>query len=336
MWRNHFFQTRIQRIFNFNNSFPLQFFYSSRALSNTSSTSTLLPPLVPGSFKSYTLDFSTITQQEQETLISTPSPLSLELDELSANLTLQGANSLWLKVPLMNGQVFTAAANTGFEFHHASGNLAFLLKWLNKTMPCKVPTYSTHVCGVGGVVIDTNGQVLVVQERSPRFSNVGWKFPGGLSESGEDFGTTAAREVFEETGIKSTFHSVISLRHTHDATSFGMSDLYVLCMMRPVNGKDGYEINIDTNEILQAKWMSGIELQKTTPHPLIKHAITVALHELENEKENELHSTKDQLVPSRNTTPRRHSSSITETELYFKISKKFAKVYTASTSPKLE
>jgi len=43
---------------------------------------------------------------------------------------------------------------------------------------------------------------------------------------GEEFGAAACREVEEETGVRSTFRSLLALRHQHDV-SFGRSDMYV-------------------------------------------------------------------------------------------------------------
>uniref|UniRef100_A0A8C6RLQ9 Nucleoside diphosphate-linked moiety X motif 6 n=1 Tax=Nannospalax galili TaxID=1026970 RepID=A0A8C6RLQ9_NANGA len=56
----------------------------------------------------------------------------------------------------------------------------------------------------GGVFDESTRKVLVVQDQ-----NEMWTFPGGLSEPGEDTGDTAVREVFEETGVKSEFRSVL-------------------------------------------------------------------------------------------------------------------------------
>lgn len=61
-----------------------------------------------------------------------------------------------------------------------------------------------------------------------------WKFPGGLSEPGEDIGDTAVREVLEETGVQSEFRAVLSIRQQHaQPGAFGKSDMYLICRLRP-------------------------------------------------------------------------------------------------------
>uniref|UniRef100_A0A4W5R6B1 Nucleoside diphosphate-linked moiety X motif 6 n=1 Tax=Hucho hucho TaxID=62062 RepID=A0A4W5R6B1_9TELE len=43
-----------------------------------------------------------------------------------------------------------------------------------------------------------------------------WKFLGGLSDPGENIAFTAVREVFEETGVRSEFKSLLSNRQQHN------------------------------------------------------------------------------------------------------------------------
>lgn len=58
-----------------------------------------------------------------------------------------------------------------------------------------------------------------------------WKLPTGLLTLGEDIPAGAAREVFEETGIKTTFETVLAIRQSHRHL-FDRSDLFFVCAMR--------------------------------------------------------------------------------------------------------
>ncbi len=79
--------------------------------------------------------------------------------------------------------------------------------------------------GVGGVVLDGNGNVLMIQEKTG--ISVGhWKFPGGLTNLGEDICDGVAREVLEETGVRAEFQGILFFRQQHKM-AFGISDLYV-------------------------------------------------------------------------------------------------------------
>jgi hypothetical protein len=50
-----------------------------------------------------------------------------------------------------------------------------MLLWLDDNTECKVPPFATHHCGVGGVVINNNNEILLVKEKS---KNSTWKLPG--------------------------------------------------------------------------------------------------------------------------------------------------------------
>ncbi|XP_014394514.1 PREDICTED: nucleoside diphosphate-linked moiety X motif 6 [Myotis brandtii] len=92
-----------------------------------------------------------------------------------------------------------------------------------------------------------------------------WKFPGGLSEPGEDIGDTAVREVFEETGIRSEFRSLLSIRQQHSHPgAFGKSDMYIICRLKPRS----FTIELCPHECLRCEWMDLTDLAKaanTTP-----------------------------------------------------------------------
>lgn len=80
----------------------------------------------------------------------------------------------------------------------------------------KLPSFSTHYIGVGGLVISKDRQkILAIQEAKPIIQGM-WKLPGGLVETGENIQTACAREVYEETGIESKFVSILGFREVQN------------------------------------------------------------------------------------------------------------------------
>jgi ADP-ribose pyrophosphatase YjhB (NUDIX family) len=65
--------------------------------------------------------------------------------------------------------------------------------------------------GVGGFVVNDKNQILVIQEKNGPITSF-WKIPGGRLDPGEEIHDAAIREVFEETGIKTEFQSLICFR----------------------------------------------------------------------------------------------------------------------------
>ena len=90
-----------------------------------------------------------------------------------------------------------------------------LLNWLpGPSEPCPVPPFATHVIGVGGLVVNHQGEVLCVREATPPSGLPPmWKLPGGLMDLGEEISEAVAREVLEETGVKARFKSILNFRH---------------------------------------------------------------------------------------------------------------------------
>ncbi|XP_027629481.1 nucleoside diphosphate-linked moiety X motif 6 [Tupaia chinensis] len=170
----------------------------------------------------------------------------------------QGRIAVWLHIPILQSRLIAPAASLGFCFHHAESDSSTLTLWLGEG-PSRLPGYATHQVGVAGAVFDENTRkILVVQDRN-KSKNM-WKFPGGLSEPGEDIGDTAVREVFEETGIKSEFRSLLSIRQQHASPgAFGKSDMYVICRLRPCS----FTINFCQHECLRCEWMDLEDLAKT-------------------------------------------------------------------------
>ena len=158
----------------------------------------------------------------------------------------------------------------GFQYHHAEGGAATLLLWLPKDESSKVPLFATHHLGVGGLVLNADtesehfNKVLVVKEHG---TNMKWKLPGGLADLGEDIGQAVEREVEEETNIQSKFHSVLTIRHQHQA-QFGRSDIYLICLSIATTDK----ITVD-REIQDAMWMNPATLKEKCQFPTVVTAV---------------------------------------------------------------
>uniref|UniRef100_A0A8D2NN96 Nucleoside diphosphate-linked moiety X motif 6 n=1 Tax=Zosterops lateralis melanops TaxID=1220523 RepID=A0A8D2NN96_ZOSLA len=192
-----------------------------------------------------------------------PDPPHFPLAESVSQWRGEGRVAVWLHVPILQSSLVAVAASQGFAFHHAEQGSSTLTLWLAEG-PSRLPGFATHQLGVAGAVLDeSTGKVLVVQDRNKTIN--AWKFPGGLSNPGEDIGDTAVREVFEETGIKSEFKSILSIRQQHKhPRAFGKSDMYIICRMEP----SSFHISFCQHECLRCEWMDLEELarmENTTP-----------------------------------------------------------------------
>ncbi|XP_074946307.1 nucleoside diphosphate-linked moiety X motif 6 isoform X1 [Phalacrocorax aristotelis] len=185
----------------------------------------------------------------------------------------EGRLAVWLRVPILQSRFAAAAASQGFAFHHAERGSSTLTLWLGEG-PSRLPGYATHQLGVAGAVLDeSTGRVLVVQDRNRTLN--AWKFPGGLSNPGEDI-DTAVREVFEETGIKSEFKSILSIRQQHKHPgAFGKSDMYIICRLEP----SSFTISFCQQECLRCEWMDLAELARTEhATPITSHVAKLLLY----------------------------------------------------------
>lgn len=138
--------------------------------------------------------------------------------------------------------------------------------------------YGTHHCGVGGVVF-SGDKVLIIREHPP--NDKVWKYPGGYTNLGEDFGVAAMREVYEETNIQSKYIRLLAFRHSH-AQQFGRSNLYVVCLLEALTT----EIKMDP-EIVDARWESIHTFRKDyQTSPLVKCITDLALNSLNDTKDS--------------------------------------------------
>ncbi|CAL5336069.1 unnamed protein product [Camellia sinensis] len=163
---------------------------------------------------------------------------------------LQGKKGVWIKLPIELVNLVEATVQEGFRYHHAEPSYLMLVKWISKTEDT-LPANASHRIGIGAFVMNDMGEVLVVQEKNGKFKGTGvWKFPTGVVDQGEDICMAALREVKEEAGIETEFLEILAFRQSHKSF-FGKSDLFFLCMLRPLS----FDIQKQDTEIEAAKWM---------------------------------------------------------------------------------
>ncbi|WP_199610120.1 NUDIX domain-containing protein [Flocculibacter collagenilyticus] len=156
---------------------------------------------------------------------------------------------VWLSVPQTLSSHIPVAIEQGFTFHHAKNEQLTLTKRLEAGS--EVPNFATHTIGTGGVVISEDNQILTIVEQLHMATRPNlFKFPGGMLEPGEMIADGVRREVFEETGISTTFGGLIGFRHYHGG-QFSTSNIYAVCRLYPTS----FDIQIDETEIGKARWM---------------------------------------------------------------------------------
>ena len=180
-------------------------------------------------------------------------PVSTAIFSKQLNQVLSGWRAdhkvLWLEIPRQTAELIPAAIEAGFVFHHACQDSVTLT--LAPTSESFVYPGPSHYVGAGGVVIDNHSRVLVVSERfRGDMSRPFYKLPGGLLHHREDLADGVVREVFEETGVRTRFLAINSIRHRHTG-AFNHSDLYIVCRLMPLSE----DIVIQTSEIEDCCWM---------------------------------------------------------------------------------
>ena len=171
---------------------------------------------------------------------------SQQLSALLSHAKLQKKAVIWLTLPIDLAPLIAVATKQNFTFHNCLPNEVTLVF---KSQPKDfVPFVPTHSLGAGGLVQNSRGEILVIREHGATT----YKLPGGHIELGEKIEDAVIREVLEETGIQTTFNSVLGMASTHPYR-FGKSNIYIVCNLTPLSS----QINIqDTHEIEDAKWIS--------------------------------------------------------------------------------
>jgi 8-oxo-dGTP pyrophosphatase MutT (NUDIX family) len=159
-----------------------------------------------------------------------------------------GAKVVWLELPLRLAALVPIAATAGFEYHSVSDDA--LRMTLRLVEGAYVPPAATHYIGAGGVVIRDGSELLVVSERYRRSGGRHLKLPGGALHPGEHIIDAVRREILEETGVETTFRSLVCFRHWH-GYRHGKSDIYFVCRLDPVT----FDLVRQEDEIEECLWI---------------------------------------------------------------------------------
>ena len=178
---------------------------------------------------------------------------------LQDSLTAWGAKGyrvVWLHIPLAKAQLIPVAVEAGFVFHHSNdGNHEpdnYLMLTYRLEKEALIPSFATHFIGVGGVVLNSRDELLVVSEQHRRDkSRPSYKLPGGALHQGEHIVDGVIREVYEETGVETAFEKLVCFRHWH-GYRYGKSDIYMICRLSPLS----HDITKQDEEIDECLWMS--------------------------------------------------------------------------------
>ena len=160
-----------------------------------------------------------------------------------------GVRGVWLEVPAALVKYLPAALERGFTLRGGDATHVLCCAWLPGG-DSTLPPGPTHQVGVGAVVTDSAGRLLLVQEAvGPAQGR--WKLPTGLCEANEDIGAAAAREVREETGLVVSPKEVLAVRHSHGFHR-GVSDVFFCVRCEAID--EGAVLTPQAGEIARVAW----------------------------------------------------------------------------------
>jgi 8-oxo-dGTP pyrophosphatase MutT (NUDIX family) len=185
---------------------------------------------------------------ESQALLREPADFASLLQRSVAQWQAEGRFLIWLEIPLARAALIPAAAEAGFVFHHSQPQYTMMVHQLQPS--ALIPGYATHYIGIGGVVLNEAGELLVVSEVHRSSARPYYKLPGGALHAGEHLAEAIVREVLEETGVRARFESLVCFRHWH-GYRHGRSDIYFVARLAALS----QDICKQDDEIDDCLWM---------------------------------------------------------------------------------
>ena len=161
---------------------------------------------------------------------------------VAANIAL-----VWVTLAKSQSSLVPLFIDQGFVFHLCNEESLTLICRLQPN--AYAPFAPTHTLGVGGLVQNDAGEVLLIRDKW--MQGKGFKLPGGYVDLGESLALAAQREVMEETGIQAKFNSIVGVINKHPH-AFDKSNTYIVCRLSPLSTTIQIQ---DTDEIEVAVWM---------------------------------------------------------------------------------
>lgn len=149
-----------------------------------------------------------------------------------------------------NMHLLPLLSKLAFKIHHAVDQQLVMYKWISSRSDLATP-YSMFYISCGAAVIKDD-KIFLVQERGGNRKGK-YGLPGGRADFGETLKTCSERELWEETGIKAKYHSILYFREMTN-TVFGGVDIYFVCMMK-LDDQSLDSINICERELTDGKWV---------------------------------------------------------------------------------
>lgn len=138
--------------------------------------------------------------------------------------------------------------------HHCTEDYLLFSQWLHSE-PNKLPNFTTHYVGAGGIIIHNN-RLLLVQEKNG-LKREQWGVPNGLLDHNELISEGASREIKEETNLDVVPKDILMIREIPKG-AIGKGDIYFAFLMELKDPNQ--QIRICDKELMAYKWVPIDEL----------------------------------------------------------------------------